>query len=218
LPAAQTDEGDASRRLRQALVAQARDRELLAYDMHDGLAQYLAGAVMHLEACDLSRLDDATVTEVTEALRLVRKADAETRRLMGAQRPPALAEAGLVGALEMIMVDARRHGIEGQLTVTVPETAVPPHLAPSMYRIVHEAVANAVQHAAARRVHAVIEPCPEGLRIQVSDDGRGFDPSRVPGERIGLEGIRHRAALFGGTARITSRPGAGATVEIVLPT
>jgi two-component system NarL family sensor kinase len=203
------------------------DRELLAYDIHDGLAQYLAGAAMHLEACDRSRLDDATAAEVTEALRLIRKADREARRLMEGARPPALDDAGLWPALAMIAVEARRGGTDVRLSLPEPEPMVPEATASAVYRIVHEAVANAVQHAAAHAVRVTISVPPDsmtpdslrpdGLHIHVCDDGRGFDPGQVPVDRLGLEGIRRRATLLGGTARIESRPGAGATIDVVLP-
>jgi signal transduction histidine kinase len=203
-------------------VATPLDRELLAYDIHDGLAQYLAGAAMHLEACDRSRLDEVTAAEVTEALRLIRKADREARRLMEGARPPALDDAGLWSALAAIAIDARRGGTDVRISLPERQPPVPETTAAAVYRIVHEAVANALQHAAAHTIDVEISQTPDalhpdGLRIHVSDDGRGFDPEQVPTDRLGLEGIRRRATLLGGTARIESRPGAGATIDVVLP-
>jgi two-component system NarL family sensor kinase len=203
-------------------VAAPLDRELLAYDIHDGLAQYLAGAAMHLEACDRSRLDEATAAEVTEALRLIRKADREARRLMEGARPPALDDAGLWPALVAIATEARRGGTDVRISLPEAQPPVPETSASAVYRIVHEAVANALHHAAAHTIHVEISLTPDalrpdGLRIHVSDDGRGFDPEQVPTDRLGLEGIRRRASLLGGTARIESRPNAGATIDVVLP-
>lgn len=203
-------------------VAAPLDRELLAYDIHDGLAQYLAGAAMHLEACDRSRLDEATAAEVTEALRLIRKADREARRLMEGARPPALDDAGLWPALAAIATEARRGGTDVQISIPEAQPPVLETTASAVYRIVHEAVANSLQHAAAHTIHVEISLTPDALRpdrlrIHVSDDGRGFDPEQVPRDRLGLEGIRRRATLLGGTARIESRPGAGVTIDVVLP-
>lgn len=203
-------------------VAAPLDRELLAYDIHDGLAQYLAGAAMHLEACDRSRLDDVTAAEVTEALRLIRKADREARRLMEGARPPALDDAGLWPALVAIATEARRGGADVRISLPEAQPPVPETIAAAVYRIVHEAVANALQHAAAHAIHVEISLPPDALRpdrlrIHVSDDGGGFDPEQVPSDRLGLEGIRRRVTLLGGTARIESRPGAGATIDVVLP-
>jgi len=213
---------DECRRLQQALAEQSRRRELLAYEIHDGLSQYLSGAILHLEACGQDALPPAAATNLAEARRLILKADAEARAFMQGllaeeRRPPALDHLGLGQALVTLVAEARRHIPDSRLLVSVEDAAVSDHLASAIYRIVHEAVANACRHAAARSLDVALDRCPSGLRIHVRDDGRGFDPALVPAGHLGLEGIRTRARLLGGTARIDSGPGRGTTVEVELP-
>ena len=82
----------------------------------------------------------------------------------------------------------------------------------------HHRASNVRKHAAARRVRVVLEPQgAEEVAVSVGDDGVGFDLDAVPGDRFGLEGIRQRARLFGREARISSAPGTGTRIEVVLP-
>jgi signal transduction histidine kinase len=94
----------------------------------------------------------------------------------------------------------------------------PPEVEISIYRIVQEGLNNAVKHAAASAVRLTVQRTARLLRIQVSDDGRGFDPSQKEG--FGLAGIKERVRLLGGTTDIDSWPGRGTglIVEIPLPT
>lgn len=93
--------------LRQLLEIQERERQLASYDIHDGLAQYLAGAIMHVQACEAAVCDHAGSREPHEALRLLQAAVEESRRLIGGLRPPALDELGIVAAIDALVSDAR---------------------------------------------------------------------------------------------------------------
>jgi signal transduction histidine kinase len=204
-------------RLRRLLDIQDRERTLIAYEIHDGLSQYITGAVLHLESCRPGELPDAVAAEVDEALRLLRQAAAEARRLMSGLRPPVLEAGGLGEALATLVASAREDIPAATLAFSLDGIQLPPWLETTIFRVVQESLTNARRHAAAGRVDVSVAPIDGGLRVQVSDDGRGFDPDGVPSGRLGLEGIRQRVLLTGGHATITSRPGEGTLVEVVLP-
>lgn len=223
LPAAEAAAGDLERvcaGLRRLLAIAERERQLVAYDIHDGLAQYLAGALMHLQACQdavAPTCPPAAAAELAETHRLLQAAAAEARRLIGGLRPAALDDAGLVAAIESLAADARRDIREVTFSHQLAGDRLPAETEAAVFRIVQEAIGNARRHAHAGHLQIDLTRSADRVRIRVADDGRGFDPARVPTERYGLEGIRQRARLLGGEPRITSAPGAGATIEVALP-
>lgn len=204
--------------LRRLLKIQERERQLVSYEIHDGLAQYLAGAVMHLEACEHSMGDSAGNRELHEGLRLLRAAVDEARRLISGLRPPALDELGIVDAVDALAGDARAEVPRVEFAHELPARRLPPDVETTIFRIVQESLSNVRRHAHAGSVSVRLEQHGENqVRIVVQDDGIGFDPSAVADDRFGLEGIRQRAWLLGGEPLITSSPGRGTTVTVTLP-
>ena len=133
-------------------------------------------------------------------------------------RPPILDESGLTAALAHLVSDHStpagpkvefHSGVKVRRLATVLENAV--------YRIVQEALANALQHSGSKRVKVSIIQDNSDLRLAVQDWGAGFNPKAVPENRFGLEGIRERARLLGGECSIESEPGKGTCVRVVLP-
>lgn len=207
--------------LRQMLEIQERERQLVAYEIHDGLAQFLAGAMMHLQALEHAASPAGPSRELHESLRLLRAAVDESRRLIGGLRPPTLDELGIVEAVESLVADARIDVPRVAFTVDLPSGRLSPQLETTIFRIVQESLSNARRHAAASQVDVCIEAIGAGtqrrMRVVVRDNGVGFDPAGVPDSRFGLEGIRQRARMFGSEAVIRSSPGQGTAVEVDLP-
>lgn len=202
--------------LRRLLEIQEEERQLVSYEIHDGLAQYIAGAIMHLEA-HLHAHATREPEEVVEGLRLLRAAAEESRRLIGGLRPPALDELGITEAIESLVADAR---IEiPQVTFTHGESGdrLPAALETTIFRLVQESLNNARRHAEAGSADVTLQRVPGGMRVCIRDDGRGFDPAKVPENRFGLEGIRYRCRLAGAEPRIESAPGKGTVIDVVLP-
>jgi PAS domain S-box-containing protein len=203
--------------LRQLIEVQERERQLVSYDIHDGLAQYVAGALMHLRACQHAGCPAPADRELEQAIRLLESAVTESRRLIGGLRPPALDELGITAAVESLVADARadipqvsyEHAMEGR--------RLPPEVETTIFRVVQEALTNARKYAHARSADVSLSRTPTSVRVRVGDDGTGFDPARVPPERFGLEGIRQRCRLLGAEPRIESSPGRGTTIEVALP-
>lgn len=210
--------------LQQMLRTLERERQLVSYEIHDGLAQYQAGAIMQMESClhGLEAFQDPRlegfITSCTEGLRLMRAAAAEARRLINGLRPPMLDELGIEEAVESLV--ERMRGIVPSIEYLhpAPLRRMDPDVETAIFRIAQESLSNVRKHAAARHVRLVLEPRgADEVAVAVSDDGVGFDVNGVPTDRFGLEGIRQRARLFGREAAITSTPGAGTRIEVVLP-
>lgn len=196
------------------------ERQLIAYEIHDGLAQQLAAAIMQFQSCDY--LDGARPEEAKTAfaagIQMLRQAHAETRRLISGVRPPILDESGLTAAIAHLVHDQRRpNGPEIEFDSRVAFDRLAPVVENAVYRIAQEALANACKHSRAERIRVALFQDDDRLRLEVRDGGVGFDPEAVGPNRFGLEGIRERGRLLGGRVSIDSRPGKGTRVCIVLP-
>lgn len=202
--------------LQQHLTLEAHERQLVSYEIHDGLAQYVAGALMHLQVVEQQDAG-AGNRDLEEAVRLVRRAAVEARRLVSCLRPPSLDDRGIIGAIETLAAEARSDIPE---VVFEHPDRLPPldsQLEIAIYRIVQESLSNARKHASARRVRIALRSLPDRLQVEVHDDGSGFDPARVPDTRFGLEGIRRRGLLLGGDVQIDAAPGRGTVIRVDLP-
>ena len=203
--------------LRRLLDLEERDRELVAYDIHDGIAQFIAGALMHLQAAQREGRGEPNTTEVAEAVRLLRAAADETRRLIGDLRPADLGERSFAEAVGGLVAEARSAGLAVEWKDDISTERLPRAVAAAIFRMVQESLSNVRKHAHATRVEVVIERVPRGLLLRVTDDGAGFDPGSVPAGHIGLEGIHRRARLLGATSRVTSHPGSGTSIAVEFP-
>lgn len=207
--------------LRRLLEIQERERQLVSYEIHDGLAQYLAGAMLHLQSLEHTAGDAAGSRDLREGLRLVRAAVEESRRLISGLRPPALDELGIVDAVDSLVRDARIEVPAVEFVHALPEERLAAQLETTIFRIVQESLTNVRRHARARqasvRIVRVLEGGEPRIRVSIEDDGVGFHPADVPEDRFGLEGIRQRARLLGAEATITSEPGHGARIAVDLP-
>ena len=210
--------------LQKLLETQERVRRVVSYEIHDGLAQYLASASMHLEAFGHALdsgngMTPAVRQDLAEARRVVRMAIDEARRLINGLRPPMLDELGIVAAVESLVDEVRAGGFVVDYQHPGSVTELGPDVATALFRIVQESLSNIRKHAGATHVCVAIEPQGAGeLAVEVSDDGVGFALDRVPARSFGLEGIRQRARLFGREALIESVAGKGTKVRVVLPT
>jgi signal transduction histidine kinase len=198
-----------------------RDRQLVAYEIHDGFTQPLAGALMQLEGglqLAKSRHPDTALEGCDGAVTLLRESINEARRLMGGLRPAVLEEFGVVAAIENLVGEQRRRtGAAIEVTAEVDFDRLEDPLELAIFRIVQEALANAVNHSGSDRIRVALVQQGDRLRIEAQDEGTGFDPARVEPSCFGLEGIRVRARLFGGNATIQSSPGQGAHLVVELP-
>jgi NarL family two-component system sensor histidine kinase YdfH len=198
----------------------SRERERIARELHDTLAQGLAGLILQLEAADshLEQGDPARAQEVVQqTMRRARTTLAEARRAIQALRPAALEDTSLIEALgREVDQFAEGTGVRAVLDVAAGSPDVSPEMAQDILRIVQESLSNVARHADASNVLVRLAEREQGIRVVVRDDGVGFDPAQareLPG-CFGLAGMRERAERLGGALRVESERGQGTTVEL----
>jgi PAS domain S-box-containing protein len=205
--------------LRRLLDLQERERQIVAYDIHDGLVQYLTGGLMHLEAFAVARGRPAKTSqdEYERGMGLLRDALAEARRLISGLRPPILDEQGVVAALEYLINESRADIGEIQFVNRTHFGRLAAPLEAAIFRITQEALTNIRRHSHSRKARLELWQHGDWIRLLVRDWGCGFEPGRVQEERFGLQGIRQRARLLGTIATIESAPGKGTVIVVDFP-
>jgi len=204
------------------LYDQARDlgtfeeRQRLARELHDAVTQTLFSASLIAEALpDAWRQSPAKAQRGVEELRrLTRGALAEMRTLLLELRPGALAEkplGELLGALCTSVTSRTRIPIELDVT---GDALLAPTIQIALYRMTQEALNNIAKHAAPSQVTITFQCDSEQVQLRITDDGRGFDPSAVAPESLGLGIMRERAASIGATLCVESHPGEGTEVRV----
>jgi len=204
----------------QAAVMEERSR--LARELHDSVTQSLYSATLLAEAW--RRLARAgRLQEVDEPLaemgEITQQALKEMRLLVHELRPPALEREGLIGALrQRLGAVEERAGVEVHLLAD-PELELPSLVEKELYRVAQEALNNAIKHAAATVVTIRLDTLDGYVELEVVDNGRGFDPATLAGERgIGLSSMEERVKGLGGVLTIRSAPGEGTRVQASLDT
>jgi two-component system, NarL family, sensor kinase len=202
----------------RTVEAQELERRRLAGEIHDGISQRLVSLWYHLLAAeDAVGEPDAVQRELGKAKELATAALGEARAAISGLRPFVLDDLGLGPGLESL----GRSLADLEVEVEVEPVELPPHVEVALYRIAQEALQNVVKHADARSVLIRLASADDGVRLVVSDDGQGFDEDTVAGAEdrhsYGLVGIRERAELIGASLTLTSRPGTGTAVEVVVP-
>ena len=205
--------------MRQSLEYHERDRQLLAFEIHDGIIQSMTAALMFLE----SAAAKATFAECDaqghfeRGVRLLRDSVDEARRLIQGLIPIVLDERGLVATLEGLTHKLRvDHALEIDYAADVTQLDLAPAIEMILVRIVQEALNNVWKHSKTLKAEVRLRQQNDLLELSVRDWGIGFDPAVVPKTRYGLTGIRERARLLGGEAVITSQPGQGTQVLVRL--
>jgi PAS domain S-box-containing protein len=200
-------------------LAALEERQRLARDLHDSVSQALYGIALGARtARTLLDRDPSTAVEPLEyVLSLAEAGLAEMRALIFELRPESLEREGLVAALSKQVDSVRaRHRIEVEATLgDEPEVSL--QVKEAIYRIAQEALNNIVKHARATRIRLCLESTEQAIRLEVRDDGQGFDPhGSFPGH-LGLRSMRERAAAIGGTVEVESAPGQGTLVRAEAP-
>jgi signal transduction histidine kinase len=206
--------------LRNVLDIYEHDRRLVAYDIHDGFVQTASAAQMGLQSAvgTYKRDPDKALELVVRSLHQLQQSLSQVRSLMRGLRPVVLEESGLAAAVEQLVEDAKADSdVHIDWTPCVTFNRLSPALEMSIFRILQEGLTNAVRHGKSNRVSIAMKQTDRTIHLRIEDSGVGFDPAEPKAGHYGLEGIRERARLFGGTARIESAPGKGTRLEVELP-
>jgi len=202
--------------LKRLFEAQENERQLIAYEIHDGIVQYATGGLMHLQAY-LHGTGQAVPKKLAEVQQLLQRTVQEGRRLLNGIRPPELDEFGVVAAVQHLIRDYRAALPEIELVIEGEFGRLTPSLETTVYRLVQEALTNVQRHSGSQRCRVTLARVNNRLQIEIRDWGRGFDPVSNPKQGWGLRGFGERVRLAGGKLRVESKPGAGTTVSVELP-
>jgi signal transduction histidine kinase len=202
----------------------AMERQRIARDLHDSVSQSLFSTTLHVRTAQraLAREGHDSTGSVGEELseigQLTRGALAEMRALIFELRPDALTEEGLVAALtKQASALGAREGLVIEVDGPGERLPLRPEVEEQLYRLSQEALANVVKHARASSATVHIAAEDDTVSIEVSDDGRGFDPAAVGREHFGLRSMRGRVADLGGRLEVTSKPGRGTVLRVQVP-
>ncbi|MEE8346251.1 MAG: GAF domain-containing protein [Dehalococcoidia bacterium] len=207
-------------------TARLEERNRLAREIHDTLAQSLTGLVIQLDTAEdlLGRDPEAARSEIRSARGLARDSLEEARRSVWDLQPLALASGALTEALQGVLAQTSKTGIRTSIEVEGDSPdSIDRRSELTVLRIVQEALSNVRHHSSAKNVAVRMAYTPTMLRLQVSDDGDGFDPSSVQGVLsptgggFGLTSMHERARLAGGHLEVRSAPGMGTQIEFEIP-
>ncbi len=209
---------------RRVVAAQESERQRIARELHDETGQALTAIGMGLRGLS-TRMENADISHAQETLKQLQELSAhslnELQRLIGDLRPSHLDDLGLPAALRWYAHDIQeRAQIYVRVEINGNERPVSSAVKTALFRIAQEALTNVVKHANARNASINLSYGPNAVRVQVTDDGRGFDiRSTTSSERIswGLTGMKERATLLGGKFALSSRSGEGTKVEVSIP-
>ena len=200
------------------------ERQRLARELHDSVSQALFSMTLHARAAQ-RHLETEGIGPAAPAAREVEKlreltsgALAEMRALIFELRPGALAEEGLVSALgKQAAALAARTGTPVRVEAPRERLDLAPDIEEHLYRLVLEALNNALKHADAAAIDVELRVEDDRLLVGVRDDGRGFDPGQEHPGHLGLHTMRERAAAVGGELEVTSAPDEGSAVLVTVP-
>ncbi|MFC2002236.1 GAF domain-containing protein [Chloroflexota bacterium] len=213
---------------RQLLMAQEDERKRLARELHDETSQALSGLTLQLQALvDMTEMSGGRDTDLIARLKKVQslavQVHGEIRRLMSDLRPSLLDTLGLVPAVRQY-AESRLRSLDINVSVEVKgvDRRLLPEVETGLFRVAQGAIGNIVQHSQAKNVKIELEYRDDEFLLHISDDGQGFDVSKITdieesGRGRGVFSMRERVGLLGGTGTIESQIGRGTTVRARIP-
>ncbi|RMV74410.1 Sensor histidine kinase [Pseudomonas caricapapayae] len=208
--------------VRQLFTAQEDERKRMAYDLHDGLAQTLAGLHQRLQgfAGRCPELPEPLDADLQAILKLAQHCVGEGRQLISGLRPSVLDDFGLLQAVDKEADRLREAGIAVQWT-SRSQARLPSHLEIALFRIAQEGINNVFKHASASRVELALELNNDTVSLSLEDNGRGFiteKPRNGSGvQKLGLVAMQERASLLGGRLTCISRLERGTRLRAIVP-
>jgi PAS domain S-box-containing protein len=205
----------------QLIEAQEAERRRIARELHDDLNQELALLAVEIDL--LGQCPPRSGPEVTKRMRelagRVKELSATVHDLSHQLHPSKLEQLGLVAGVRGLCKElGQHHGLDLEFTHRDIRQAIPEATALCLYRITQEALQNVVKHGCTDRARVELTGAPGELRLQIRDEGVGFDPAAVPADGgLGLVSMRERLSLVGGQMVIDARPGSGTRIDARVP-
>ncbi len=213
--------------LSKLIQAQEKERKRIAAEIHDTIAQSLVGIHTRIQAC-LSMIRKEKVSsqlekELYDLKDVVIDNVKEVRRLIFNLRPSSLDDLGLIPSLENYIKRFKKEtGIDVQFIVNRSARRLNPSVETALFRIIQEALTNIQKHSQAKRAYVKISFEPKSINLRIADDGKGFEWDKVTekflaGESYGLQGMKERVSLLGGSFKVDTKPGEGTQVSVEIP-
>jgi len=202
---------------RSLIDVQEKEKQFLCNELHDGLVQYAVGARMLLESHQRSHPHDAGTETLEAVIEYLRRGIEDGRRALRGIRPAVLDDGDLTDALTDLVDQFNSLGLAVTLRVPTPPGRLPETLQTTVYRVVQEALSNALRHSGAGSAHVDIATSGRSLTVAISDPGRGFDALSRRAGGFGLRGMAERIRLVGGSFTMHSTPDRGTRILAVLP-
>jgi two-component system, NarL family, sensor histidine kinase DegS len=201
--------------------AQEEERRRLSREIHDGPAQSLANVMLRSELIERTfhqRGVEEAIKEVRKVKEMVREALYEVRRIIYDLRPMALDDLGVIPTLKKYLKNVEEHSKnEIKFVALGDEKRLDPKYEIALFRLIQEAVQNAVKHANAKTIQVNLEVTNQFINIIVADDGVGFDLKEKSNSSFGLIGMKERVDILGGTFEISSEINKGTKIVIKVP-
>jgi signal transduction histidine kinase len=201
-------------------IAVLEERNRLAREIHDTLAQGFTGIVLQLEAAEQALENDASHAQehIDKARRLARESLNEARRSVWALRPKALEQDSLITTMRQLMDELSRDtDVTPEFSISGKEYALPADIEDAILRIFQESLTNIKKHAGASKLKAALVIREKSVVLSIEDDGVGFDTSTLKHGRFGLISMRERVKLLGGSFDIISEKAKGTRIVVTIP-
>jgi signal transduction histidine kinase len=202
-------------------LAVVDERERIGKDLHDGIIQRLYAISLSLEDVEALMTDEPVeaALRVDQAIDSMNSAIADLRQFVVGLRPELVDRSDIGALLEALAEQVRQtHAVEVEVDVPAVPVDLSPHARGELLHIVREALSNVARHARASTVHILLTGTSDVVRIEVTDDGQGFDPDAPPrAGHFGLSNMAERAAALGGTMEVSSRRPGGTTIIVTIP-
>jgi signal transduction histidine kinase len=210
--------------------AQEEERRAIAYDLHDGLTQYVMASHMHIDAFRKAH-ESGNITKAERdfqrGMQYLKEAVVESRRLVNGLRSLALDDLGLSGALEQLFTEekSRAGWDDAELAHNIADRRFDKSLETAVYRVVQEALTNIRKHAQTDKVRVLLLLSPDDkpggheITLEIRDWGRGFSPEEriADTSHVGLQGMAERINLIGGRYYIDAAVGEGCCIRAIIP-
>lgn len=203
--------------------AKEQERQKLSRELHDELGQMLTAAKINLQIAGQNPHESSNGKRLDDSIEMINQMIGQVRNISLSLRPPLLDAAGLVPALEYyLQALEKRAGIPIKFDAKDVTSGNRPEIRTAVFRIIQEAVGNAVRHASASRIDVNMRTKDAFIEIEVKDDGVGFDSEVINqrirrGEHLGLLGMHERILGAGGSYDLNSKPGEGCIIRAKVP-
>lgn len=204
------------------IEAQEEERKRLSREIHDGPAQMMANVLLRSDLIERTYREkgpELAFQEIKSLKEMVRDALTEVRRIIYDLRPMALDDLGLIPTLKKYLetIEDYNKGIKLSFASNGNEVRLPSNYETAIFRLVQEAITNAVRHGKASEIEVKVEWLKKHVNMIVKDNGMGFDQSIVKNQSFGLLGMKERIELVNGEFFINSSPGNGTVIMFQIP-